>query len=45
MYTTDQLGWHLQESGVSADKAAAVWTAVLLLPTVPAVHQGHHGIH
>lgn len=45
MDTTDQLGWHLQEAGVSADKAAAVGTAALLLPTVPAVHQGHHGIH
>ena len=45
MYTTDQLGVRLQESGVSADKAATVWTTVVLLPTIPAVHQGHHGIH
>ena len=45
MYTTDQLRWHLQESGVSADKAATVWTAVILLPTAPAVQQGHHRIH
>lgn len=45
MYTTDQPRLHLQESGAPADQAATVWATVLLLPTVPAVHQGHHRIH